>query len=142
MAEEFQSQLAEAEWGKYQKHLMERSNKQRPEDSAATKDAEIRLEEFRARNGAEQASLDEKIDKLQAAFADTILEASFDADRLEKQYLTGTKGGTNGGAGPASDCLQARTNVSVCLKEKGSSGCDDFIRAMQTCVGAAVAGKA
>lgn len=130
---EFQSTVLKEEWEEYQKYMIAKTNNRRLDEFHSKEKLDKAIQTFRQQNSLRDGQLDNLVDDLQAKFSDVNIALQFDANRIDRDLVSmACKGETE------APCLGQRTNVALCLKTKTGDRCDEYIKALEKCVGDAV----
>ena len=127
--QDFQSKALKAEWEKHQKYMIAKGNDRRLEEFRLKENLDQRLNSFRQQDSIRQQQLDDRIDDLQAKFADVSTALQFDTNRIDQKLSSmNFKGETR------SSCLAPRTRLAKCFNVDRGIGCDDIIKELERCV--------
>lgn len=130
---DFQSKNLKDEWESRQRSILAASNERVARDEQRRAELDQKLGVWRSQNESTQSQLDTKIDGLNSRFADLSVEIQHDASRIERKI------GANPKFGRGDICLNARAQVSACLKECDNiRKCDGFVDILENCAKKAV----
>jgi hypothetical protein len=130
---EFQSKVLKEEWEEHQKYMIAKADKRRLEEYRSKEKLDRKLDTFRQQNSIRDGQLDNLTDDFQAKFSDINTALQFDANRIDRKLVSMSfKGETE------APCLGQRTNVAICFQHKTGDNCDEYIKALEKCVGEAV----
>lgn len=130
MVNDFQNQSLQDEWNSFRTGILERRNERHgsltTHNAALQQQRQVRAEQSKQRT----AALDEKVDSLNARFADTTVALEYDADRLNSQFQAPVA------QEKVQHCLGERAHWIDCQQKYAvdSRPCNAYLVALEKCV--------
>ena len=140
MAQEYNNEQIVKMFGKQMEKIGEKKSEILKETLEQKATLQRQMEQFREQNKSLQTQLDQKIESSEDRFTDTANVVEFDAERLEKSYLTNTSLQASKKEIP---CFSERANIAACYNDnkKQPLVCDPFIEALADCANKVITAK-